>query len=161
MRDDHHTDDEALADLADVILAIARTLSAHVRADPRSVHLTATEINVMRYIDHHPDCSPSTVAAATGLQRSNLSKALRSLEANGLVRKTADDSDGRQAVLTPTPRAAENLAWLRSQWSRMLSDAAGPDSGLDIDTALAVLGALEAGLTVGRSDPGRTPGGTP
>lgn len=137
--------DEALADLADSVLALARTIHAHTRADPQVVPLTATEVNVMRYIDHNPSSTPSAVAAAVGLQRSNLSKTLRSLEAHGLIHRAADGDDGRQSVLTPTTRAADNLARLRSQWSHLLAGAAAPADS-DIDTALAVLRALERGL---------------
>jgi DNA-binding MarR family transcriptional regulator len=72
---------EQLADLADVVMAVARAVKAQAAADPSVIDLPATEVTVLRYIDHHPDVSPSTVAAATGLQRSNLSRTLRDLEA--------------------------------------------------------------------------------
>ena len=72
---------EQLADLADVVMAVARAVRSQAAADPDVVELSATEVTVLRYIDHHPDVSAGTVAAGTGLQRSNLSRALRDLEA--------------------------------------------------------------------------------
>jgi DNA-binding MarR family transcriptional regulator len=140
---------EQLADLADVVMAVARVVKAQSSAEPAVLELSATEITVMRYIDHHPDVSPSVVAAATGLQRSNLSRALRDLEAKGLVRRSADPSDSRHAVLHSTERAAENLTRLRGIWARLLSDAieaSGQAHDVDIDTTLNLLQALERGL---------------
>ena len=68
---------DQLADLADLVMTVARAVKAHVADDPSVFELSVTEVTVLRYLDHHPDVSPSTVAAATGLQRSNLSRALR------------------------------------------------------------------------------------
>src|SRR3954465_1590964 len=115
--DDRHTDDR-MADLADLILALARMISTETHLDQQVVDLTATEINVMRYVDRHPGTSPTAVAAATGLQRSNLSRALRDLEAKGMVQRTADTADARQARLEPTTLATANLQRLRAKWSR-------------------------------------------
>lgn len=141
--DDRHIDAK-LADLADLVLAVARVITTHAHLDPETVDLTATEINVMRYIDHHQGTSPTAVAAATGLQRSNVSRVLRDLEAMGMVERTADGSDGRQARLRSTARAAANLRRLRANWSRLLG-AADVDRR-NLDAALAVLAELEAGL---------------
>lgn len=142
--DPRHIDDE-LADLADVILALARTISTEAHLDPQIVDLTATEINVMRYVDRNPGVSPAAVAAATGLQRSNLSRAVRELEAKGMMQRTCSESDGRSAQLHSTKRAAENLKRLRANWSRLLTSA-GADHG-NLERALSLLTELEAGLS--------------
>lgn len=144
MSDDRHSE---WADLADVVLALARAITTDAHRDPLVVDLTATEINVMRYVDRHPGTSPTAVAVATGLQRSNLSRAIRDLEAKGMIARTADASDGRQARLEPTERAAANLARLRANWSRLLGSA-GAD-GDKLQAALALLEQLEVGLTPG------------
>ena len=138
---------EQLADLADLVTAVARAVKAQASADPAVLDLSVTEVTVLRYIDHHPDVSPSVVAAGTGLQRSNLSRALRDLEAKGLVRRTADPADNRQAVLHSTELAAANLQRLRAIWARLLDDAlAASGEKHDIDAALRLLNALERGL---------------
>lgn len=138
---------EQLAELADAVTTVARALKAGTGADPSIVDLSATEVTVLRYLDHHPDAAPSAVAAGTGLQRSNLSRALRDLVAKGLVRRAADPRDSRQAVLRSTPLAAENLARLRAVWARLLGDAiAGSGGDHDVAQALALLRALERGL---------------
>lgn len=141
--DERHTD-ERLADLADLVLAVARAISIDAHLDSTIVDLTATEINVMRYVDRHPGTSPTAVAAATGLRRSNLSRALRDLEAKGMVRRTADAADARQARLEPTALATANLQRLRAKWSRLLTSVEADHRHLD--AALALLTQLDAGL---------------
>ena len=141
--DDRHTD-ARFADLADLVLTIARVVNIDSHQDPDVVDLTAIEINVMRYVDRHPGTSPSAVAVATGLQRSNLSRVLRDLEAKGMVVRTADESDGRQARLNPTPRSAANLRRLRAIWSRLLNSL---DVDLhNLDATLAMLTEIEGAL---------------
>lgn len=136
-----------LADLADVVMAVARAIRSQAAADPAVLELSATEITVLRYLDHHPDIGPSAVAAATGLQRSNMSRALRDLEAKGLVQRSPDPADSRQAVLRSTPLAAENLARLRGIWARLVGDALDASGErLDVSAALTLLRALERGL---------------
>ena len=138
---------EQLADLADLVTSVARAVKLQASADPAVLDLSVTEVTVLRYIDHHPGVSPSVVAAGTGLQRSNLSRALRDLEAKGLVRRTPDPADNRQAVLRSTDLAAANLQRVRAIWARLLDDAlAASGEKHDIDAALRLLNALERGL---------------
>ena len=143
---------EQLADLADLVMAVARAVRAQAAADPAVLELSATEITVLRYLDHHPDVGPSAVADATGLQRSNMSRALRDLEAKGLVRRSSDPVDSRQAVLRSTELAAENLSRMRGIWARLVGDALETSGGQhDVAAALSLLRALERGLdTVAR-----------
>lgn len=138
---------EQLADLADVVMAVARAIKAHAASEASVVELSATEVTVLRYLDHHPEVGPSAVADATGLQRSNLSRALRDLEAKGLVRRSADPADSRHVVLRSTELAAENLSRLREIWARLIGDALDASGEKhDVASALALLRALERGL---------------
>ena len=141
--DNRHTDGR-FADLADLVLTIARVINTEAHRDPEVVDLTAVEINVMRYVDRHPGTSPSAVAVATGLQRSNLSRVLRDLEAKRMVARTADESDGRQFRLSPTPLAAANLQRLRANWARLLNAI---DVDLrNLDPTLTMLTEIESAL---------------
>lgn len=137
---------EQLADLADLVLAVSRAIKLRTAADSSVLDLSATEVTVLRYIDHHPGVGPSAVAAGTGLQRSNLSRALRDLEAKELVRRSADTADNRQSLLHSTERAADNLAHIRAIWSELFGEALDGADGHDIRAALELLGALERGL---------------
>ncbi|CAN5576910.1 hypothetical protein BH09ACT8_BH09ACT8_26960 [soil metagenome] len=138
--------DDAYIELADGVLAVARAVKARDYGDPEVIRLNATEITVMRYIDQHPGCGPSAVATAVGLQRSNLSKALRGLEAKGMVQREVDAADNRHAALRPTPRAAENLARLQRSWIGLLGEGGEGVSDADLDTTVRVLRALDAAL---------------
>ncbi len=135
---------EQLADLADLVLAVSRVLKTRTMADPSVLDLSATEVTVLRHIDHHPDTSPSAVAAGTGLQRSNLSRALRDLEAKGLVQRSPDPADSRQSLLRSTKLAAQNLARIRDLWATILAGALKEDR--DVAAAVRLLGEVERGL---------------
>lgn len=137
---------EQLADLADVVMAVSRAIKLRTATDPSVLDLSVTEVTVLRHIDHHPGVSPSAVAAGTGLQRSNLSRALRDLEAKQLVRRSTDTADNRQSLLHSTELAAENLARIRSIWSGMFVEALDGSGDHDIAAALDLLSALERGL---------------
>lgn len=139
--------DAELADLAEAILGVGREL--RLQTSPDVVHLTVSESHVMRYIDHHPGVTPSDVARATGLQRSNLSTALRALEQRGFVERRTDPHDARGVNLFPTDRAAENLARLRRQWAQKMAAALGEDRD-GVTAAKALLERIEVALTAAR-----------
>ncbi|WP_328358132.1 MarR family transcriptional regulator [Mycobacterium sp. NBC_00419] len=135
-----------LADLAEVILVVAREL--RMGMEPDTV-LTPSEAHVMRYIDDHPGAAPSDVARFTGLQRSNLSTALKGLERRGFVERRADAHDARGVNLFPTPLAADNLTRLRTRWARQLAVALGGDVH-DVATVKTLLDRAEARLLADR-----------
>ena len=140
--------DSELADLAEAILGVGREL--RLRTQAGAVQLTAQEAHVMRHIDHHPGVTPSDVARATGLQRSNLSTALRALERRGFVERRADPHDARGINLFPTDRAADNLKRLRRQWADQLASALGGGDLQNAAAAKALLQRVEAGLVADR-----------
>jgi DNA-binding MarR family transcriptional regulator len=141
--------DDELADLAELILNVAREIRFQRFTDDRAVHLNPSDANVMRYVDRHPGATPSDVAYATGLQRSNLSTALRNLEASGLVERRTDSSDRRGVNLFPTPRAASNLALVRREWARHLANSLGGDREA-VPHAIALLRRVEHGMVAAR-----------
>lgn len=142
--------DTQSADLAEVILGIARELRLRIDADPD--HLTLSESHVMRYINHRPGVAPSDVARHTGLQRSNVSTALRALEKRGLLERRSDPADARAVRLFPTERATVDLARLRRQWSGQICAALG-DATARVGDVLAVLDRLETALVADRLGP--------
>ena len=138
-----------LADLAQLILSVAREIRFRGYDDPEAVSLNPSEAKVMLFIDTHPGATPSAVAEATGLQRSNLSTALRELEARGFVERRIDPHDRRGVNLFPTPRALRNLELVQREWTQTLTAGLGDDHR-DVDAATRLLTRLEAGLVATR-----------
>jgi DNA-binding MarR family transcriptional regulator len=139
----------ALADLAFVLLGAARELQQHHTHDPGVVELTATEINVLRCIEDRPGTTPAAVAEVAGLQRSNLSAALRTLVRKGMVERRPDPADRRSHSLHPTAAAAENLTRLRALWTQVLQDVLGEDPP-GLEEAVALLDRLGSRLVEAR-----------
>lgn len=140
-------DDETIADLADVVLALAREIEfRHPR--PGYTPLATNEQLVMRELDRGGESAPSELAARLGLQRSNLSTALRGLEAKGFITRVPGAGDGRGVVVRPTEKSVQNLARLRAFWTATLSDTL-PD-GADIAQAVDLLRAASDALVDAR-----------
>jgi DNA-binding MarR family transcriptional regulator len=147
--------DPRWAGLADLVLVIAREIQFRGYADARAIPLSQSEGVVMRYLQQDPAAPPSRIAAATGLQRTNLSTILRGLERKGLIERQASPDDARGVTVRPTERGESNYALVRQEWASAVAVAAGHDAG-HLDAALALLGAVEAGLTSTRpGTPGR------
>lgn len=141
--------DPRWADLADLVLIIGREIQFRGYTDERAVSLSQSEGMVMRYLQRDPAAPPSRIAAATGLQRTNLSTVLRGLESKGLIERRAQPGDGRGVTVHPTELGRRNYALVRSEWADAVAGAAGGEAG-DLDAALDLLRAIEAGLVSGR-----------
>ena len=145
----HDTD---LADLAQLILNVGRLVRARTPDGPGVVPMTDTERHVMRVVDLFPGASPSRIADRAGLQRTNVSTALRALEEKGMISRRA--TAGRGVAVHPTERAAANLRTLRAVWARELAEALGEDLD-DVRRCTALLDRIERHFTTGHSTPGR------
>jgi DNA-binding MarR family transcriptional regulator len=115
---------DELADLADLVLNVARLIRARTPFSGGVVALNETERQVMRLVDLDPGCTPSDIAQRGRLQRTNVSTALSSLEGKGMITRTANGD--RTVAVAPTRLAADNLEVLRAAWA---SELAGVLSG--------------------------------
>ncbi len=82
----------------------------------------------MRHLLQGDPAAPSRIAAATGLQRTNLSTVLRGLEHKGLIQRHAHPSDGRGVTVHATERGRSNYALVRQEWATAVAAAAGNDT---------------------------------
>lgn len=137
--------DDVLAELADVVLRISREVDPNASRALDIVPLTGTEALVMRWVDRHQGTSASATAEATGLRRSNLSAALRSLVAKDMVDRRVDPLDARLVQLFSTPRATESIAVLHAHWASQLRRALGEDHA-GVAEALGLLARIDDGL---------------
>jgi DNA-binding MarR family transcriptional regulator len=148
-------DVERWAELADCVLIIAREIQFRGYKDPRAVPLTATEGMVMRYIQNHPITAPNQIAAAIGLQRSNLSTLMRDLERKGLIERTMSEGDRRGVTVRLTEAGRRNYLVVRREWAAAVAKAVENDTR-GLDGASGLLKDIAAGLIAMRPEkPGR------
>ena len=112
-----------LAALADVVLDLAHKLDIKNPELRGVVPLTGTEIAVIRQIHRTPRATPSQIADATGLRRSNVSTAIRTLEAGGLVVREHPVGNARSVSLVPTDLASQSVARINAYWAGVLREA--------------------------------------
>jgi DNA-binding MarR family transcriptional regulator len=141
--------DPRWADLADLVLIIAREIQFRGYTDERAIPLTQSEGMVMRFLLASPDAIPSRIAAATGLQRTNLSTVLRGLERKGLIERRASPDDAREVTVRPTGHGESNYALVRQEWAAAVCTAADGDAS-GLNPALGLLRVVEAGLVSAR-----------
>ena len=137
------------AELADLVLVIAREIQFRGYTDERAQRLSPSEGMVMRHLQRQPDAAPSQVAAATGLQRTNLSTVLRGLEAKGLIERQAHPADRRGVVIHLTESGRTNYTVARGEWAAAVSAAAGGEAA-NLEAAIALLATVRDGLTASR-----------
>src|SRR5262245_5804097 len=148
-------DVERWAALANHVLIIAREIQFRGYKDPRAVPLTATEGMVMRYMQDHPITAPNQIAAAVGLQRSNLSTLMRGLEREGLIERTMSEGDRRGVTVRLTEAGRRNYLVVRREWAAAVAKAVKNDTR-SLDGALGLLKDIAAGIIVMRPEkPGR------
>jgi DNA-binding MarR family transcriptional regulator len=146
------------AELADLALIISRELQYRGYSDERAIGLTQSEGMVMRHLldvppvqltGESPGAAPSQIAAATGLQRTNLSTTLRGLEKKGLISRQSSPTDGRGVTVTPTDLGRTNYIRVRREWAIAVRQAAANDA-THLQAALSLLTAVKEGLTASR-----------
>ena len=146
---------ELFADLAELVLSLAREISLHGGTEDGLVPLTATEIHALRYVRLHPGARSKGVARGIGLQRSNFSLALRSLKDKGMVSVVPDGRDGRSTRLFQTDLAARNFAHHRARWAAFLATALR--DRVDVRACLEVLTQIDDALDAMRPEPDQAP----
>ncbi|MEV8267691.1 MarR family winged helix-turn-helix transcriptional regulator [Microbacterium sp. NPDC076911] len=127
--------------LADLIHAVSRQMNFN--DDSGKPVLTPLETTVLRYVDRHPGTAAGAAAKAVSLQPSNFSRALRSLETKGYLRREQDAQDARAVRLHPTELAARNLEILDATWTAMLQGIVDDDTR---DTMITGLERIEHAL---------------
>lgn len=134
-----------IAELADVILDLAHKLDIQNPRLRDVVPLTGTEVSVIREIHRNPHLTPSQLAEVTGLQKSNISTAVRTLEAGGLVVREPVSGDARSIALVPTALAAESVARINAYWVERLTETP-TESLAEVVAALTPLKQIAASL---------------
>ena len=91
------------------------------------VHVTPAEADVLRAVVLDPGSTVGQIATSIGQYRSNTSMRIANLVEKDLVEKRSEAEDGREVLVYPTVKAAQNLAGFQSVWGRILADVSSAD----------------------------------
>ncbi|GAA1704524.1 hypothetical protein GCM10009808_23080 [Microbacterium sediminicola] len=139
--DDGDQRDTMFVALAATLVDVTREMRLSASHTNPVFPLTQTQSQVMHFVHQNPGCAPSEIADANGLQRTNVSAALRELKERGYVTSERSVDDGRGIRIHSTVLADTNIARLRRAWGEHLADAWG---GRDADGLASALRTLES-----------------
>lgn len=139
-------EDPAFTTLAELVVDIAREIQLRAAQSTPVVPLTPTQGQVMRYVHNHAGCSASDIADGAGLQRANVSTALRELRRRGYLTSRRADDDGRAIRIEATPLADETIIRLRASWASLVAGAWQTEPAIGDDDALTTVTAALAGV---------------
>lgn len=115
--------------LAVEIRAVYRKLKVRVREHGFGDALSLSQISVLRRLEEAGAATVSSLARAEGMRPQSMSAIVAPLQDAGLVRGVADPSDGRQTLMSLTPKCvkwiqqgrAASQDWLTMTISHKLS----------------------------------------
>jgi DNA-binding MarR family transcriptional regulator len=132
-------------DLAVVLHDLAWLLPRTIGLEPAPAGaLPPTELEVMRLLVRRPGVSVNDAAHELRLHAANVSAAIRTLEARGLLVRERDEHDRRVVRLQPTRRALDHRGRQEDAWGAALGDALGELPATQSSRLLAAGPALRA-----------------
>ncbi|MFD4293816.1 MarR family winged helix-turn-helix transcriptional regulator [Rhodococcus sp. NPDC058505] len=106
--------------------------------------LTRTQLAVLGTVSRIGPLGLGALAEVEGLNPTMLSRVVGKLEADGLLRRSADPTDRRAARVEATDAGADLSRQLRRERTRLFADALGRLPDGDADAVIAALPAIEA-----------------
>ena len=131
------TTDTALASA--LRLSVMR-LARRMRAERADTSLSISQLAALATLERHGPLTPGELAAHEKVQPPSMTRLAGSLEAAGLVTRTAHPSDGRQVLLAVSPAGT---ALLREDRRRRDAWLAQQLRGLDADDRAALRRAVD------------------
>lgn len=132
------------AQFSDLIGQFRRVISEN--AHRVSPGLLPGAYKVFTTIARHETVTQATLADHLLLDKGQLSRTVRELEALGLITRSPDPADGRSSLLSPTEYGLERLAAARAPQEGVLVRALENWDVSDIDNLRRLLQALIAGI---------------
>ena len=146
------TDQSDAVSLAVVLYDLAWLLPRTIGQDAAKAQpLPASELEIMRLVTRRPGLRVNEVSAALGLHSTNVSTAISSLVARGLLERQADARDARAARLVPTASALRHRDGREKSWGEATQsslDALPRKTHEILIAAIPALRDLAAQLTV-------------
>ena len=123
------TQSELAQTLAVEIRASYRKLKVRVREHGGRSDLTPSQVSVILRLEKEGAAAVSSLARAEGMRPQSMSAVVTPLQESGLVRGAPDPSDGRQTLMSLTPKCLKLLQdgraarqdWLTTRISQKLS----------------------------------------
>ena len=138
--------DPRWAELSDLALVVAREIQIRPYLDESVLHLSPSEGMVMRHLQAGDAATPTSIAAAVGLQRTNVSTVLRGLERKGLIERSTNTDDRRVVTVQLSERGRGHYELARNEWAAAVASAAGNDTR-QLDAAIELLTRVRDGMT--------------
>lgn len=104
------TQNDLASTLAAEIRAVFGKIKRRLRDHGVGNDLTLSQISVILLLDKDGSATVSSLARAEGMRPQSMSAVVESLQQSGLVKGAADPSDGRQTLMSLTPKC---LKWLQ------------------------------------------------
>lgn len=92
------------------IRAVFRKVKRHLRAEGQQNDLTPSQVSVVLRLEESGSSTVSSLARAEGMRPQSMSAVMTPLQAAGMVSGAPDPHDGRQTLMSLTPKC---LRWLR------------------------------------------------
>lgn len=92
------------------IRTVFRKVKRHLRAEGQQRDLTPSQLSVVLRLEESGPATVSSLARAEGMRPQSMSAVMTPLQEAGMVSGAPDPSDGRQTLMSLTPKC---LRWLR------------------------------------------------
>ncbi len=109
-------------------------------AERFSVELQPSGYSVLQYIVKHHPTSPGSIIQATRMDKSALSRQLRTLKDLGFVSSVPDPGDGRAQLYAPTDLTLARLEEMRAETKELYADALDDWPTPDVQEFVRLLG---------------------
>jgi len=103
-------DNEPASAIALEIRTVFRKVKLHLRGQGKHGDLTPSQISVVLRLEEGGPATVSSLARAEGMRPQSMSAVITPLQQAGLVGGTPDPTDGRQTLMSLTPKC---LKWLK------------------------------------------------
>jgi DNA-binding MarR family transcriptional regulator len=90
-------------------------LARRLRQESQTEDLTWPQISVLGHLERDGPATVTALARAERMRPQSMGATIAVLEAAGLVTRTADPADGRQTILSLTPRCRDLIATNRRE----------------------------------------------
>lgn len=126
------TEPDALVELANMILHVARKLRDYPLKHPEVAPLSPLECLVLLHVHGAPGVTPSRLSAELSLSSSNTATAIRGLVDKGQLERRRDPEDKRSVHLRTTPSAQRSIRIVQQQYHDLLAAVGVPDDDIAV-----------------------------